>query len=240
MMRPVPIRVETMDLHNAINKVNQTHSELSSHNEDLDELVAFGVRRLVNESFDVIAKGLSPSRFEGWSKGARSRVARQFGSSSDLTEEVLRRASVPERGDLASSIATAANVIANGESYETVVRAFAGAFYDNLANDDGFHVQIVSWVAAASRDSLRSELDGLYRSLQERIAFGITTVLESANRQLRDGLTIDDHAAMLLAATEGAVLQGMIRGHEQARERYCDYVSFLIENGSEVIPPTEV
>jgi len=224
-----------MDLQGAITRITNTRSELSAQNEDLDELVAFAVRRLVNESFEVIAKGLNPSRFEGWSKGARSKVARQFGSSSDLTAEVLRRASVPERGDLASTVEVAAEVIAAGEPYIEVSRAFAAAFYDNLANDDGFKVQIIAWVAAQNRDTLRKDLDRLYNSMQQRIALGISAVLGSAGRQLKPGLTVEGQAGMLLAVTEGAVIQGMIRGHEATRERYCDYVVFLIENGSEPI-----
>jgi len=224
-----------MELQRAIAQIKDTRSELSVRNEELEELVTFAVRRLVNESFEVIAKGLNPSRFEGWSKGARSKVARQFGSSSDLTAEVLRRASVPERGDLAGSLRTAADVISAGEPFDVVAREFAGAFYDNLATDDGFRVQIIAWVASANRDSLSADLDGLYRSMQERIAIGITAVLASAGRQLKPGLSVDDQAAMLLAATEGAVIQGMVRGHEDVRERYCEYVVFLIENGSEPI-----
>lgn len=221
-----------MKLTKAIDNVRATRSELSHRNEDLEELLAFAVRRLVHEPFEVLAKGLNPSRFEGWAKGARSKVARQFGSSSDLVAEVLHRASTPERGDLAGTLATAAAVIEAGESYETVSREFARAFYDNLAYDDGFNIQIIAWIAAPNRLPLRDELSGLYDSMQERISLGISAVLASANRQLRDGLTVDEQASMLLAVTEGAVIQGTVRGHDEMRERYAEYVVFLIRHGS--------
>lgn len=224
-----------MKLTNAINNVKDTRSELSPRNEDLEELLAFSVRRLVHEPFEVLAKGLNPSRFEGWSKGARSKVARQFGSASDLVAEVLRRASTPERGDLAGTLETAAQVIIAGEPYDVVSREFARAFYDNLANDEGFRVQIIAWIASANRTSLSEDLSGLYDSMQDRIASGITAVMESAGRQLKPGLTVHEQASMLLAVTEGAVLQGMVRGHEEVRERYADYVIFLIHNGSEPV-----
>ncbi len=227
-----------MELSNAIDNVNDERSVLSRRNEDLEELLAFAVRRLVHEPFEVLAKGLNPSRFEGWSKGARSKVARQYGSASDLVAEVLRRASTPERGDLAGTLETAAEVIVAGEPYEVVSREFARAFYNNLANDDGFKVQILAWTASSNRESLRQDLSGLYDSMQERIALGITAVLESADRELKPGLTVEEQAAMLLAVTEGAVLQGAVRGHDQVRERYAEYVIFMIQNGSE--PRTQI
>ncbi len=224
-----------MELSRAIEHINETRSELSTRNDELDELVALAVRRLINEPFEVLAKGLNPSRFDSWSKGARSKVARQFGSSSDLMAEVLRRAIVPERGNLAGTLETAADVILAGESYDVVARAFANAFYDNLANDDGFRIQIMAWTAAPNRKSINTELSALYDSMQDRIALGITAVLEASNRRVKQGLTIDEQAGMLLAATEGAVVQGMVRGHDLVRSRYADYVVFLLDNGSEPI-----
>ncbi len=224
-----------MELSRAIEHINETRSELSARNDELDELVALAVRRLINEPFEVLAKGLNPSRFDSWSKGARSKVARQFGSSSDLMAEVLRRAIVPERGNLAGTLETAADVILAGERYDVVARAFANAFYDNLANDDGFRIQIMAWTAAPNRKSINTELSALYDSMQDRIALGITAVLEASNRRVKQGLTIDEQAGMLLAATEGAVVQGMVRGHDLVRGRYADYVVFLIDNGSEPI-----
>lgn len=224
-----------MELSNAIEHINDTRSELSTRNDGLDELVRLAVRRLINEPFEVLAKGLNPSRFDSWSKGARSKVARQFGSSSDLMAEVLRRAIVPERGNLAGTLETAAEVINAGEPYDVVARAFAHAFYDNLANDDGFRIQIVAWTAAPARTSISGDLSALYDSMQERVALGITAVLDASNRRMKDGLTVEEHAGLLIGTTEGAVVQGMVRGHEFARARYADFVVFLLENGTEPI-----
>jgi len=222
-----------MELSRAIEHIHETRSTLSTRNGELDELVALAVRRLINEPFEVLAKGLNPSRFDSWSKGARSRVARQFGSSSDLMAEVLRRAIVPERGDLAGTLETAADVILAGERYDVVARAFAIAFYDNLATDDGFRIQIMAWTAAPNRASMNDELSGLYDSMQDRVALGIAAVIEASNRRLKPGLTVEEQAGMLLAATEGAVVQGMVRGHDLARSRYAEYVVFLLDNGTE-------
>jgi hypothetical protein len=222
-----------MELSNAIDQVAATRSELSKRNDVLDELVALAVRRLVSEPFEVLAKGLNPSRFDSWSKGARSEVARQYGSSSDLMAEVLRRAVVPGRGNLAGTLAVDGEVIAAGESYQTTARAFANAFYDNLATDDGFRVQIIAWVAAPNRSSLSDELNELYESMEERICLGIEATISASKRQLKPGLTLEEQAGMLLASTEGAVVQGMVRGHDFARARFAEYAVFLLENATE-------
>ena len=224
-----------MELSNAIDDIDEVCSELSVRNPELDELVRFAVRRLINEPFEVLAKGLNPSRFDAWSKGARSKVARQFGSSSDLLAEVLRRGITPDRGDLVGTLATAASVVEAGEPYDVVTRAFAGAFYDNVARDDGFRVQMMAWMAAPNRDAIKADLNLLYDSIQQRIVIGIIAILEVSGRRIKPGVTVDGQAAMLLAATEGAVIQGMIRGHDLGRDRYVDYVVFLMTNGTEPI-----
>ena len=227
-----------MELGDAVRRIRSIRSELSWRNEDLEELLALAVRRLVNEPFEVIAKGLNPSRFEGWSKGARSKVARDFGSSSDLTAEVLRRASAPERGNLSGTLESAAQVIAAGEPHDAVALEFARAFYDNLANDDGFRIQIFAWIASSNREWLRDDLNSLYESLQERIAYGLSAILDSMGRRPKPGQTVEEHAGMVLALTEGAVMQGSVRGHEMMKERYAAFVLALLENSSEPIPST--
>lgn len=77
------------------------------------------------------------------------------------------------RGDLAGSLAIAGDVIAAGESYERTARAFARAFYDNLARDDGFHLQMAAWFAASNRQVLSDELTALYEQLEDRVASGM-------------------------------------------------------------------
>lgn len=222
-----------MKLSKAIDHIDTIHSRLDlRENNEVDELIGLAVRRLVSEPFEVLSKGLNPSRFDSWSKGARSRVARQFGSSSDLVLEVLRRAISPSRGDLSSTLATAGDVIASGEPYTATAHAFGDAFYQNLARDDGFRVQLLAWAAASNRTTLSDELCALYQSVEDRVASGIEAVLAAAGREVRPGLTVQEHAGMLIAVTEGSVMQGQVRGHEETSERFARYVAFILEHGS--------
>lgn len=226
-----------MKLSKAIDHIAGIHSRLDRRKDvdEVDELISLAVRRLITEPFEVLSKGLNPSRFDSWSTGARSRVARQFGSSSDLVLEVLRRAVTPSRGDLSSTLAIAGEVIAAGEPYTETARAFGDAFYENLAGDDGFRIQVLAWVAAPNRSSLSDDLRMLYESVEDRVAIGIEAVLEAAGRQVRPGLSVKEHAGMLIAVTEGAVMQGQVRGHEDTSARFAQYVAFILEHGSEPI-----
>ena len=104
-----------MDLADAVERIGGIRSRLDRRLDAADELVGLAVRRLVSEPFEVLSKGLNPSRFDSWSTGARSKVARQFGSSSDLMLEVLSRSINPDRGDLSSMLASAGDVIAAGD-----------------------------------------------------------------------------------------------------------------------------
>ncbi len=223
-----------MKLSKAIDHIAAIHSRLDRRDDDdeVDELIGLAVRRLVTEPFEVMSKGLNPSRFDSWSKGARSRVARQFGSSSDLVLEVLSRATTPSRGDLSSTLATAGEVIASGESYTTTARAFADAFYENLAGDDGFRIQVLAWAAAPNRASLSDDLRALYESVEDRVAGGIEAILDAAERRVRPGLSVKEHAGMLIAVTEGAVMQGQVRGNQETAARFAEYVAFILEHGS--------
>jgi len=227
-----------MKLSKAIEQIDAVHSRLDRRghdDEEVDELVGLAVRRLVTEPFEVLSKGLNPSRFDSWSKGARSRVARQFGSSSDLVLEVLRRSVTPARGDLSSMLGDAGEVIAAGESYTTTARAFGVAFYENLASDDGFRVQLLAWAASSDRSVLADELCVLYESIEDRVAAGIEAILEVSGRRVRPGLSVRQQAGMLIAVTEGAVIQGQVRHDAQISERFADYVTFILEHGSEPV-----
>lgn len=226
-----------MNLSKAVDGIADIHSRLDRRKSDdeVEELISLAVRRLVTEPFEVLSKGLNPSRFDSWSKGARSRVARQFGSSSDLVLEVLSRAITPSRGDLSSTLATAGDVIAAGEPYTSTARAFGEAFYENLSSDDGFRIQVLAWAAAPNRSTLSDDLCVLYQSVEDRVAMGIEAVLEAAGRRVRPGLSVQEHAGMLIAVTEGAVMQGQVRGHKQISERFASYVTFILEHGSEPI-----
>lgn len=226
-----------MKLSKAIEQIDAVHSRLDRRRNDdeVDELIALAVRRLVSEPFEVLSKGLNPSRFDSWSKGARSRVARQFGSSSDLVLEVLNRAVTPSRGDLSSLLAVAADVIESGEPYTETARAFGTAFYENLAADDGFRIQVLAWSASSNRAGLGDDLSALYESIEDRIALGIEAILAASDRQPRVGLSVREQAGMLIAVTEGAVMQGQVRGHDEICVRFSEYVAFILEHGSEPI-----
>lgn len=226
-----------MNISTALERIDRIRSRLDRLHEDdqSDELIGMAVRRLVSEPFDVLSKGLNPSRFDSWSKGARSRVARRFGSSSDLTLEVLRRAINPDRGDLSSMLASAGEVIDAGESFTETARSFGLAFYENLARDDGFRVQVLAWSASRNRTTLSVELRELYESVEERVAIGIAVILDASGRRARPGLTIHEQAGMLIAVIEGAVMQGQVRGDAEGARRFSEYVAFLLEHGSEPV-----
>lgn len=201
-----------------------------------EDLRSLAVRRLVSESFEVLAKGLNPSRFDSWSKGSRGRVGRQYGAASDLVLQTLRESCDVDRGDLASLLSDAGRSISDGASdgttyHETAV-AIGRSFYFNVARDDGFKIQMLAWAASRNRLDLSSELRSLYESLEGRIAQGIELVVEGACRELRPGPSIHDHAASLLALLEGSVVQGAVRGHEETGERFAQQVAFLLEHGT--------
>ena len=232
------IGAQQMKLSQAIGRIDAVHSRLDRrrHDDDeVDELISLALRRLITEPFEVLSKGLNPSRFDSWSKGARSRVARQFGSSSDLVLEVLKRAVTPSRGDLSSLLADAGDVIAAGESYTDTAYAFGRAFYENLASDDGFRIQVLAWAASPNRTALGEDLSVLYDSIEARISGGIEAILLASGRRARDGLSVTEQAGMLLAVIEGSVMQGQVRADVDMTERFATYVAFLLEHGSEPI-----
>lgn len=225
-----------MKLSTAIGRIDAAQSPIDrSQGDEVDELISLAVRRLVTESFEVLSKGLNPSRFESWSKGARSRVARQFGSSSDLVLEVLHRATMPIRGVVFERLADAGEVIAGGEPASETLRSFGRAFYENLACDDCFRVRMLAWAASSNRASVREDLSGLYLSIEEQVANGLEAILSASGRQVRDGLSVQEFAGMLIAMIEGSVIQGHVRSDVDVSDRFAEYVAFLLEHGSQPI-----
>ncbi len=197
-----------------------------------EDLRSLAVRRLITEPFHVLAKGLNPSRFESWSTGSRGRVGRQYGAASDLLLETLRHSCDVDRGDLASFLSDAGQVVAGGHPYRETAVAIGRSFYLNVASDDGFKIQMLAWSASRDRSDLSAELRTLYESLEGQIAEGLALIIDGAGRELRPGPSINDHAAILLAMFEGSVIQGAVRGHEETAERFALQVAFLLEHGT--------
>lgn len=225
-----------MKLTTALERIREKRfGDDSQAEKEVDEVVAFAVRRLVTEPFEVFAKGLNPSRFESWSKGARSKVARRFGSSSDLVLEVLRGAISPVRGDLAAAMSLGAEVIDAGAPYDEMAREFAQTYLHRLLNEDFIRLQFYAWIAAPDRLVLATELNQMYASIEASVETGIRDILRAANRRPRPGFDFAEQAGNLITMLEGSVLQGAVRDEEMIAKRFGDYVVFVIENASEPI-----
>lgn len=225
-----------MDLRTAVDRI-ETANFKRRHDLDveIDELVTMAVRRLVAEPFEVLAKGLNPSRFDSWSKGARSKVARRFGSSSDLMLEVLRRAIAPERGEFAAMLSLGAEVIDSGVPYQDVLHDFALAFFDRMLNDDGVRVQFYASIAAPNRGMIAEELGQMYENVEGIMAAGMEDILRASNRRALPDRDIVEEAGNIVAMIEGAVLQGSVRDEKVIAARFARYVVFLMESASEPI-----
>lgn len=178
-----------------------------------EELRSLAVRRLATETFDVFAKGLNPSRFESWSRGSRSRVARRYGSASDLTLTVLEMAKTSPASPVADAFVEMATEGVPLRHQE--VAELAEVMFDCLTRDPGFRLHIMALLAAEQRDDLRAELNESHALLERRLSFGIGLALADSGFHLRGGLTPETVAFIVAGFLDGAALRSMASGLNQ-------------------------
>lgn len=188
---------------------------------DSSDLRHLAVRRLHEEMPHVLAKGLSPSRLENWCPGARSRVAREYGSAAGLVTDILGRAARHARSQRLAVVATYAPLLGATDPRPTVM-ALAGSLFDDLSDSACFRLSVTRWLAmpdvsfdetaAAPAHENAVELAGGLKLLADVWQLEFTNdaeLLSTARAMLGvlEGLTIqrtaDDRASRREAAQRG-------------------------------------
>ena len=204
-----------------------------------DDVVAMAVRRLTTEPLEVLSKGLNPSRFDSWHPGARSKVARQYGSATDLVLEVLKRAT-PTNDEAAADLRQlASEAFARDMPVEEVVRVVAGAHFDMLCSDDRLALRVAAWRVARERPDVAKRLGEWYEHQTVANAEVIVAGLGTRRLRFRAGINPVDLMGTFMQMLEGAVPQTAFLASEVVRERYVESVLFTILNAIEEDPTAE-
>lgn len=221
-----------MELDNAIDGLTSTVQPVA----DEGDVVAMAVQRLTTETFQVLAKGLNPSRFDSWQPGARSKVARQYGSSADLMCEVFARALAHDEpvGRHLTELGCAA--LEQGLNFEDTLRSLGAAYVDLLRADDRFRLRVVAWSAAVDRSYVADDLESWYDTYEVLHARGWERFLAAAGRRVRDGVDLVEHVGMMMQMAESVAMQGAFRHGSVTRERFAEYLLFFVNHATEEVP----
>lgn len=171
-----------------------------------EQIRSAAMNRLLTEPFEVLAKGINPSRFDDWLPGLRSKAFRSYGSSVELTEAILLDGLSPDRSGLTDELIDAAGkqLMSGSMTNAELIRQLGGAYFESVRDDGAFVIQTYAWLASGSRKNLLGAFQRLYASIDQRMAaafgFFFTTATQ---RKLVEPFTFEEMSIIMTSLIEG-------------------------------------
>lgn len=145
---------------------------MSGSSDDPADLRRLASRRFDTETFQVLAKGLSPSRLESWFAGSRSRLSREFGAATELTRDVCERSLTEVHQQRVNTVKQYAELL-DETSCREAMRGLADGFLQGVCDDATFRLSVCARLAARGDVQLQETVDesrsAIIRTLAESL-----------------------------------------------------------------------